>query len=115
MPQLIGVVETQAFAREASAILDEQELDELKDYLAENPEAGVIIPASGGVRKIRWAASGRGKRGGARIIYYYHSLDLPLFLISIFAKSKKSDLDPAELKAAKKFAETIVKEHEQRK
>lgn len=80
-----------------------------------NPEAGVVVPNSSGVRKLRWAASGRGKRGSARVIYYFHSMDVPLFLISIFTKNQKSDLDAGELKAAKQFAESIVRERKQRK
>lgn len=64
MSRLITIVETQVFSRDVGSILDEEELDDLKDYLAEYPEAGVVIPGTGGVRKLRWAASGRGKRGG---------------------------------------------------
>ena len=50
---------------------------------------------TGGVRKVRWAAKGRGKRGGARIIYYFQNESLPLLLLNVFAKSQKIDLTKA--------------------
>src|SRR5262245_28675944 len=111
MPGLQTIVETQAFTREAGSILDEDEIEALKDFLSENPEAGVVIPNSSGVRKLRWGVEGRGKRGGARVIYYYYNSDAPLFLISIFVKAQRTDLDPQELKAAKQFAEAVAREH----
>ncbi len=61
-------------------------------FLAANPDAGDIMPETGGGRKLRWRAQGRGKRGGVRVIYYYHSESFPLFLISVFAKNEKTSL-----------------------
>ena len=115
MPPLVTIAETPTFSHRASSILTEEVIDELKDHLARNPEAGAIVRDSGGVRKLRWAASGRGKRGGARVIYYYHSLAVPLLLIAVFAKDQKSDLDAKELKAAQKMAESMAKEARKRK
>lgn len=112
---LVSIVETQTFARDAASILDEDQLDALKAFLASKPEAGKVIPKSAGVRKLRWEASGRGKRGGSRVIYYYHNADAPLFLLSIFAKNQKSDLNAEELKAARQFAEAIAKEYRKRR
>jgi hypothetical protein len=74
-----------------------------------------VIPRSSGVRKLRWSVEGRGKRGGARVIYYYHNTEVPLFLLSMFAKNEKADLTSEDLKAVRQFAETIAKEHQQRK
>jgi len=54
-----------------------------------NPEAGEIIPETGGVRKIRWALAGRGKRGGTRVIYCYHNERLPLFLLTAYGKTRR--------------------------
>ena len=65
-------------------------------FLAANPEAGDIMPETGGGRKLRWRAPGRGKRRGLRIIYYYHSQSLPLFLLNVFAKNEKPDLTKAQ-------------------
>ena len=52
-------------------------------YIARNPEAGDLIPQNGGVRKIRWTRSGTAKRGGVRVIYFYHDLAMPLYLLMI--------------------------------
>src|SRR4029079_18035830 len=64
----------------------------LIDYLARNPTAGDLIPGTGGVRKLRWGLEGRGKRGGARVIYFYHGVVMPLFLLSAYAKNERADL-----------------------
>jgi hypothetical protein len=76
--------------------MDEDERSVLVDFLARNPQAGDIIPGTGGVRKIRWGLEGRGKRGGARVIYYYHSDLMPLFALTAFAKNQRTDLSQAE-------------------
>jgi hypothetical protein len=60
-------------------LMDDAERAELVGYLAYNPSVGVVIPGSGGVRKLRWGLEGRGKRGGARVIYYYHDMEMPLY------------------------------------
>jgi predicted DNA-binding transcriptional regulator AlpA len=67
------VVETERFLKDAGALLSDSERAELVAFVGANPEEGKVIPETGGVRKIRWALPGRGKRGGARVIYYYHS------------------------------------------
>ena len=80
-----------------------------------NPEAGEVVPESGGVRKIRWALQGRGKRGGARVIYYYHNESIPLYALDIYAKNQKTNLSAAEKKAARKTIAAIRAEHSRRK
>ena len=67
------VVETARFLKDAKPLLSDSEREELVVFIGANPEAGEIIPETGGVRKIRWALAGRGKRGGARVIYYCHN------------------------------------------
>jgi hypothetical protein len=57
-------------------------------------EEGVLIPDTGGLRKLRWSAKGKGKQGGARVIYYFHNLEVPLYLMAIYAKGVQSDLTP---------------------
>jgi hypothetical protein len=97
------VVETQGFLRDSAGRMTERERFELVTYLALNPDAGDLMPDTGGIRKIRWAIQGRGKRGGVRVIYYFHSPAMPLFLLNVFAKNEKANLTPAErrdLKAA---------------
>jgi hypothetical protein len=67
--------------------------------------AGDLIQGTGGVRKLRWGLEGRGKRGGARVIYFYYNADLPLFLLAAYAKNVRSDLSAAERKELKQFVE----------
>ncbi|MBK7929968.1 MAG: type II toxin-antitoxin system RelE/ParE family toxin [Bryobacterales bacterium] len=60
------------------------------------------------MRKLRWGAAGRGKRGGVRVIYYYHSEDLPLFLLSVFAKNEKANLSQAERNEVRQLVPRLV-------
>lgn len=90
------VVETPSFQRDAAAALSAEERTEMISFLAANPDAGDIMPGTGGARKLRWRAQGRGKRGGVRVIYYYHNESLPLFLLNVFAKNEKANLTKAE-------------------
>lgn len=69
--------------------------------------AGAVIPGTGGLRKVRWAMPGKGKRGGARVIYYHHEADYPLILLAGYAKNEKADLTAAEKKAMSACVETV--------
>lgn len=93
------VAETPTFVRQTEKLFSEQEKRELIDFLAANPLAGDEIPGTGGVRKVRFAASGRGKRGGARVIYYYLDKTMPLYALLAYAKNDKGDMTPAEKRA----------------
>ncbi len=103
----ITVAETHAFARVAEKIWSEEERTELVDFVAHNPEAGDVIPGTGGVRKLRWARSGSGKRGGARVVYFYYRPDCPLYLLLAYAKAQATDLTADEKKAVAEFAAVI--------
>jgi hypothetical protein len=70
--------------------------------VASDPQCGVVIPGTGGVRKVRVAASGRGKSGGARVIYLFGGDHVPMFLLAVFAKNEKGNLSQAERNALKK-------------
>jgi hypothetical protein len=102
------VVETGEFLKHAKSLMPDSKRAELVAFIGANPEAGEIIPETGGVRKIRWALEGMGKRGGARVIYYYHSERLPVFLLSAFAKNRKANLSKAERNAIKRFVPALV-------
>ena len=95
--------------------MDDEERAELVKYLAFNPTVGDMIPGSGGVRKIRWALEGRGKRGGARVIYFYHDLEMPLLLLKAYAKNKQEDLSQIELKKMQQFTKQMVEAHRRRR
>ena len=96
---MIAVVETEEFLADVKGVLSEDEHDDLILYVALHPEAGDVIPGTGGLRKMRWMAKGRGKRGGSRVIYYFHDIHVPLFLMAIFAKNVQTDLSTRQRKA----------------
>jgi hypothetical protein len=102
------VVETERFLKDMKPLMSDVEREALVAFVGANPEAGDIIPDTGGVRKIRWALAGMGKRGGARVIYYYHSERLPLFLLTAYAKKVKANLSQAERNAMKRFIQTLI-------
>jgi len=109
------VVETERFLKDAKPLLSDVERAELVAFIAANPEAGEVIPETGGVRKVRWALAGKGKRGGARVIYYHHSERLPVFLLAAFAKNEKANLSRAERSAMKRLVPVLVTGYAARK
>ena len=70
-----------------------------------------MIPGTGGVRKVRWRAGGHGKQGGARVIYYYHSDRILLFLLTAYSKSHQTDLTPAQRAAMRRIVAQIVSQY----
>ena len=104
----MAVVETERFLKDVEPLLSDEERERLVAFMGANPEAGKILPETGGVRKVRWALAGRGKRGGARVIYYYHSERLPLFLLTAYPKNEKADLSKAERNAMKRLVQILV-------
>ncbi|HEY2750418.1 type II toxin-antitoxin system RelE/ParE family toxin [Phenylobacterium sp.] len=102
--RLITVAETKVFIRQASAIWDDEEHDAFVNFIAANPEAGDLIPETGGVRKVRWTRPGSGKRGGARVIYFYHDPEHPLYLLLAYAKASRENLTADEKKAVRQLA-----------
>jgi hypothetical protein len=98
-------IETSVFTRQALTLLPDDELRKLQLFLAEEPESGSVIRSSGGLRKIRWAIAGQGKRGGVRIIYYWAKKRDQLFLLLIYAKNEQTDLTPEQIKRLRKILE----------
>ncbi len=105
------VVETPEFHRQVRGVLTDAELKELIDYLAANPDAGDPISRTGGARKVRWAALGKGKRGGARVITFYSGSTVPVFLLTIFGKGEKVNLTMAERNELRKVLGGLVAEY----
>ena len=102
------MTELAGYKRRADELLSEAEQDALIDVVAYDPTCGVVIPGTGGLRKLRVAAGGSGKRGGARVIYYFYNEDVPLLLMAIFAKNEKADLSERQKKASVRYAEEFV-------
>jgi hypothetical protein len=92
----ITVIETPEFLETAGRIMDDAERTLLIYHLARHPRSGDLVAGAGGVRKLRWALEGRGKRGGARIIYYYHDDHVPLFALTAYAKNERANLTQAD-------------------
>jgi hypothetical protein len=101
------VVETTVFVRRAEKLLSEAEHVDLITYLARNPEVGDEIVGTGGVRKARFGAMGKGKSGGVRVIYYFYDEDLPIYALLIYGKNERADLTAEQRKAVAAFAAAI--------
>jgi hypothetical protein len=91
------IFETSIFTKKIIALLNDEEYRSLQNILVERPDSGDIIQGSGGIRKIRWGASGRGKRGGARVIYYWANPHDQLFMLYAYAKNERDDLTKDQL------------------
>lgn len=107
-PAPVSVVETPEFLTATRRMMMDEERGLLVDYLAYNPAAGELIPGTGGVRKLRWGLEGRGKRGGARVIYFYHSETMPLFALTAYAKNERADLSQADRNDFRRLTALLV-------
>ena len=95
-------VETALFTRLVGGYLSADEYLKLQLALTRNPEAGPIIPGSGGVRKLRWAAAGRGKRGGFRVIYYLRSRSGVIWMLTMYPKNVSENISAHVLRQIRK-------------
>lgn len=111
----VSVVETPEFLSATRKLMSDDERSLLVDYLAYNPTAGDLIPGTGGVRKLRWRLEGRGKRGGARVIYFHHDVGTPLFALTAFAKNDRADLTQQDRNDFRQLTALLVKAFKRRK
>jgi hypothetical protein len=105
---LITIAELDDFIVDSKKVFTTDEYDDLVLFLAQYPDAGEIIPATGGVRKLRWCARGQGKRGGARVVYYFRDLNVPVYLLAVYAKGEKMDLTQTEKRMMRNTVDLIV-------
>jgi len=96
-------IETPVFTADVGALLSDEEYAALQQHLVAQPNAGPVIAGTGGLRKIRWAVAGKGKRGGTRVIYYHVVAQAQIRLILIYRKGIKDDLMPKEKTALRKI------------
>ena len=101
------VCETPSYLDDSASIFKETERIGVVDYLSLFPRSGDIMVGTGGVRKLRWAVEGRGKSGGARIIYYFHSARLPVYLLAVFGKNEKANLTKSERNELAKLTKAL--------
>jgi hypothetical protein len=95
----VSVIELAGYLRRADELLTVDERNAVIDLIAYQPTCGDLIPGTGGLRKVRVGRGGSGKRGGARVIYYFYNADFPLVLMALYAKNEKADLSPRERNA----------------
>jgi hypothetical protein len=98
---MISFVETKLFTRLVQEYLSDDEYSALQQALLSDPEAGAIIPGSGGVRKLRWAVAGRGKRGGIRVIYFLRTRHGQIWMLTLYAKNVAESISAKVLKQIK--------------
>lgn len=112
---LLTVIETPSFIRDAKKLLDDEEREALVYYLSSSPSSGTLIKGTGGIRKIRWEREDTGKSGGYRVIYFFHSMNIPLFVLNVFAKNEKVNISQEERNELKKLTGLLVKQYDKEK
>jgi mRNA-degrading endonuclease RelE of RelBE toxin-antitoxin system len=98
---MVSFIETKLFSQLVAEYLSDEEYSKLQQVLIERPEAGNVIPGSGGIRKLRWKGSGRGKSGGVRIIYYVRSRQGQIWMLTLYAKNVSENIPAHILKKIK--------------
>ncbi len=99
------IVETKTFSRQVVTLLTDDDYRGLQEHLVQHPEAGSMDKATGGIRKLRWSAEGKGKSGGVRVIYYWAVDKDRILLLFMYPKSEKDDLSPEERKVLRRIVE----------
>jgi hypothetical protein len=108
---LLTIVETRSFIGAAKECMSDDERAHAIAIIAENPECGDLIPGGGGIRKVRHAVGSKGKSGGVRIIYYFHSDCVPVFLLTVFAKNERANLTRSELQQLADVAKLLARSY----
>ena len=102
---LFGFRETHRFTKRMTNLLSDGEYAKLQNDLCNEPQIGAIIKGSGGIRKMRWSFGNRGKRGGARVIYYWAVGREKIFMLDIYAKNEREELTQTEIKELRRIVE----------
>lgn len=105
----IVVAELRSASKELERLLSESERNELIDFLAFHPEGGDVMPCTGGVRKARWPFRDKGKSKGLRVIYYFHDLNMPLYILAVYSKGEILRPTKREEKDMRQLVKTLVR------
>ena len=105
---MLTIAELPEYIRRAEKLMSAAERLDIVNYLAVHPKAGDLMEGTGGVRKLRWGRGAQGKSGGVRVIYYVHSEAMPLYLLTLFAKSERANLSKAERNALADMVELLA-------
>lgn len=103
---MLTVVETLLFQKQWPNYWTEEERGEFATYIAAYPEAGDVVPESGGIRKVRWRRAGSGKSGGVRVIYFMRTAEEEVVLLTLYVKSKTDNITSAKLKEIRRALES---------
>jgi mRNA-degrading endonuclease RelE of RelBE toxin-antitoxin system len=109
------VVEIPSYLADAERLFSPDEQKAIVDRLAADPVCGVVVPGGGGIRKVRFGFGGRGKSGGARVIYLFGGEDLPVFVLAAFAKNEKADLSASERNALGRIVKDMIENYRRQK
>ena len=102
------IAELPSYISLAEKHLTQEERQAIIDFLAKKPKSGDLMQGTGGVRKLRWSKGNRGKSGGVRVIYYFHSDKLPLYLVTLFAKNERDNLTDQECNDLAKLVDILI-------
>jgi len=105
--KLMEFIEATAFTKYLYDYLSEDEYLGLQSFLLQYPESGKVVRGSGGVRKVRWAMSGKGKSGGVRVIYYFKKQDVEIWLLTIYSKNEVENIPAHVLRQIAKEIEDV--------
>jgi len=108
MKSLLSIAELSEYIRRAEKLMSASERLDIINYLAAHPKAGDLMEGTGGIRKLRWGRGAQGKSGGVRVIYYVHSEEMPLYLLTLFAKNERANISKAERHELAKLVDLLV-------
>ena len=100
-------VETPTFTRLVLGLMEDEDYARIQVALARRPDLGRLIPGGGGLRKLRWSGSGRGKRGGLRVIYYWQTCKEQIWMLLAYPKNEQDDLTPDQTKQLKRLVQEL--------
>jgi hypothetical protein len=105
---MLTIAELPEYVRRVEKLLSATERIDIVNYLAAHPKVGDLVEGTGGIRKLRWGRGSQGKSGGVRVIYYFHSESMPLYLLTLFAKNERANISKAERNELAELVELLV-------